>query len=128
MTPGAEGIWCDGLESLPPRTVIVFTTNEPEKLTPRFRERCEQFAFQSAASDEIREAVRQLTRRICEAETGSPDTIRPEALRGIVATDPIPKGAPATFAPERHVSFRRVVNALGMMLRAQAAQLEGVQS
>jgi replication-associated recombination protein RarA len=120
MTAGAEAIWLDALEQLPPKTVIVFTTNDASALSQRFRERCESFQFQSAASDEMRDAVRQLTRRVCEAETGSPDTIRPETLRGIVVTE-TPKGG----EPIRHVSFRRVVNAIGEMLRERAASLEG---
>jgi hypothetical protein len=47
MSPQAETIWLDRLESIPSRTVIVFTTNAPEKLTQRFRDRCTRLTFRS---------------------------------------------------------------------------------
>jgi DNA polymerase III delta prime subunit len=49
MSPAVETIWLDRLESLPPRTVVVFTTNYPDKLSRRFGDRCTRLDFQSAA-------------------------------------------------------------------------------
>ena len=45
MHPAAETIWLDALECLPSKSVVVFTTNYPEKLPPRFRDRCLTLAF-----------------------------------------------------------------------------------
>lgn len=107
MAPQAEAVWLDALENLPARTVIVFTTNAAPKLSSRFKDRCDGFTFASEKSVEMRAAVTELVRRICQAETGSPDTIAPQALQGIVRDDA--------------VSFRRVVQTLSKMLRAAAA-------
>ena len=41
MTPQAEVMWLDGLEKLPSKVVVVFTTNNLHKLTDRFIRRCE---------------------------------------------------------------------------------------
>ena len=50
MHPAAETIWLDRLENLPPRTVIVFTTNHAGKLSARFRDRCGRLVFESDAA------------------------------------------------------------------------------
>jgi hypothetical protein len=47
MHPAAETIWLDRLENLPPRTVVVFTTNYAGKLSARFRDRCGRLVFES---------------------------------------------------------------------------------
>ena len=39
ISPAAETVWLDRLESLPSRTTIVFTTNFPERLSQRLRDR-----------------------------------------------------------------------------------------
>jgi hypothetical protein len=43
-------MWLDGLEKLPAKTVVVFTTNNLHKLTDRFVRRCEVQRF-DATSD-----------------------------------------------------------------------------
>jgi DNA polymerase III delta prime subunit len=53
MTAQAETVWLDRLESLPPRTVIVFTTNYPEKLSQRLRDRCTRLVFEAQATAEV---------------------------------------------------------------------------
>lgn len=53
----AEAVWLDALENLPPRTVVIFTTNNAAKLSDRFRDRCQVLQFDSAPSPAIREAV-----------------------------------------------------------------------
>jgi DNA polymerase III delta prime subunit len=40
MSVQAETIWLDRLENIPAHTVIVFTTNYPDKLSQRFKDRC----------------------------------------------------------------------------------------
>lgn len=64
----AETIWLDRLEDIPVRTVVVFTTNHAEKLSQRFRDRCDFLAFDSDAR-RIRESTRLLLARIWKAET-----------------------------------------------------------
>jgi DNA polymerase III gamma/tau subunit len=41
MTPQTEVMWLEGLEKLPPKVVVVFTTSNLNKLTNRFIRRCE---------------------------------------------------------------------------------------
>ncbi len=69
MTPQAETIWLDGLEHLPAKTVIIFTTNAPERLTDRLAGRCETVSF-SGRSPAFRRGLRELVRKIWKAETG----------------------------------------------------------
>src|SRR6185437_11909889 len=45
MALPAETLWLDALENLPPRTVVVFSTNDPGRLSRRFRDRCQEYAF-----------------------------------------------------------------------------------
>jgi hypothetical protein len=65
----AETIWLDRLESIPPKTVIVFTTNHPQKISQRFRDRCMSLHFDSDAGL-LRESAHLLLTRIWRAETG----------------------------------------------------------
>ena len=65
----AETIWLDRLESIPPRTVIVFTTNHPQKISQRFRDRCVLHQFDSDA-ELLRDSARLLLTRIWRAEAG----------------------------------------------------------
>jgi len=69
MNRPAEIVWLDALEHIPPKTVIVFTTNEPERLSQRFRNRCEEVVFTDDTHD-LAPAVQQLLERIWYAETG----------------------------------------------------------
>lgn len=50
MTPAAETIWLDVLENLPPHVVIVFTTNNIDKLSQRFANRCDTIEFYADAA------------------------------------------------------------------------------
>lgn len=47
MTANAAHVWLDALENLPPRTVVIFTTNYSGKIPSRIRDRCETFRFES---------------------------------------------------------------------------------
>jgi len=69
MTEQAEMIWLDGLEHLPPRSVVIFTTNEPEKLSDRLASRCESIEF-SGSSPQLKRGMDELVRHIWKQETG----------------------------------------------------------
>lgn len=69
MTPQAESIWLDGLEHLPPKTVIVFTTNRIQSLTHRLVGRCEVVEFDGAA-DDFMDGMYGLVDRVWKEETG----------------------------------------------------------
>ena len=106
MSEGAAFAWLDGLENLPPRTVVVFTTNRGDKFPARFRDRCDRLAFASAAADLMADA-RALAAKVWERETGSAEGCPDVAAMGLVEG-----GA---------ISFRRVVRALEPLLRARKA-------
>jgi hypothetical protein len=75
MTPQAEVMWLDGLEKLPAKVVVVFTTNNLHKLTDRFIRRCEVQRF-DATSDEFRDGMVDVVRQVWKWETGTDlDTI-----------------------------------------------------
>jgi hypothetical protein len=75
MTPQAEVMWLDGLEKLPTKTVVVFTTNNLHKLTDRFIRRCEVQRF-DATSDDFRDGMVDVVRQVWKRETGTDlDTI-----------------------------------------------------
>ena len=69
MTPQAEVMWLDGLEKLPAKTVVVFTTNNFHKLTDRFVRRCEVQRF-DATSDEFHDGMVDVVRQVWKRETG----------------------------------------------------------
>lgn len=98
MHAQVEAVWLDVLENLPPRTVIVFTTNNAAKLSSRFKDRCYCLQFASKA-DGASAAIRSLVSRIWKGETGRDDC-------------PDVDGA----VQNGHVSFRRVVQGLARMI------------
>ena len=104
MSAAAETIWLDRLESLPPKTAIVFTTNNPEKLSQRFRDRCTRVAFEADVSG-IAHSARKLVASIWKRETGN--TVPPEIVSDVVKR--------ATEAGK--ISFRRVVQILSTTIQ-----------
>ncbi|MFA6134578.1 MAG: AAA family ATPase [Phycisphaerae bacterium] len=114
MSVAAETIWLDRLESLPPKTVIIFTTNFPEKLSQRFRDRCTRLAFESDA-DRLSDTARNLVKAIWQRETGKAP--KPDAVAGVVerATE------------DGKISLRRVVQVLSPMLLSEKAAKGGAQ-
>jgi len=70
MTPQAEVMWLDGLEKLPAKTVVLFTTNNLHKLTDRFIRRCEVQRF-DATSDDFRDGMVDVVRQVWKRETGT---------------------------------------------------------
>jgi hypothetical protein len=73
MTAGAASKWLDALEHLPPKTAIIFTTNELGLLTDRFIGRCEVVPF-PGDSPEFATGLASLIRSVWKRETGK--TIR----------------------------------------------------
>ena len=51
MAPAVETLWLDRLENLPPRTTVVLTTNYPQRLSTRLRDRAVALPFRSAAEE-----------------------------------------------------------------------------
>jgi replication-associated recombination protein RarA len=98
MTPGAGAVWLDALEDLPPRAIVVFTTNRLEKLPQRLRDRCEVMQFESSALL-LGPDLDDFARRVWQAETGRGDCPSMDDLG---------------FAPdaEGNASFRRVLQLL----------------
>lgn len=107
ITDNAAMVWLDVLESLPPMTVIVFTTNAPDKIPRRLRDRCERFAFESGGLF-MRPVAQDMVNRVWLAETGRADAPDIDAL-GQVADE---KG---------DVSLRRVLQLLQPFARAGQA-------
>jgi hypothetical protein len=106
MSLPAETIWLDGLEHLPPQTVVVFTTNDPQRLSRRFRDRCECFRFESA-TDRIAPWIQALARRVWEREVGHGE---PPALESL--------GMPTLADPDSmHASFRLALQQLQRFIR-----------
>lgn len=103
MNRSAEMIWLDGLEKLPPRTVIVFTTNEPERLSQRFRTRCEEIEFADDTQD-LAPAVQGMLDNVWLAETGEPEC-------------PVPADDWMPCVGQWNVSFRYALKQLQKHLR-----------
>jgi hypothetical protein len=78
MALPVETIWLDALEHLPNQTVMVFTTNDPSRLSQRFRNRCEEFAFQGG-SEHLKPWIDALVHRLWEQEGIGP----PPVLEGL---------------------------------------------
>jgi hypothetical protein len=105
MNAAVETIWLDRLESLPPRTVIVFTTNYAGKLSQRFRDRCTRLAFESDAA-KLGLSAYELLASVWRGETGTdPDM---GAVARIVEDS----------AEDGQFSFRRAIQLLTPVLLA----------
>lgn len=103
MSVKAAQLWLSSLEELPPRSVIVFTTNHPEKFKDRFVDRCERLDFQFRACEHAGDA-QSLADSIWKSETGSRrSSPNVQYLKGVVDEN----GA---------ISYRRVVRALEPLL------------
>ncbi|MGD9632554.1 MAG: AAA family ATPase [Pirellulales bacterium] len=69
MTPQAEAIWLDGLEKLPSKTVVIFTTNNTGRLTGRLATRCLAIEFEGDVK-KLRPSVQAMARDVWKRETG----------------------------------------------------------
>ncbi len=106
MSRPAETIWLDGLEHLPPHSVVIFTTNSPQKLSQRFRDRCETYHFESA-SQKIQPAIQALATKVWQAEVGHGDCPALDVL-----------GMPTMGDLDNmHASFRLALNQLQRYVR-----------
>ena len=63
-----QTIWLDVLESLPPRNVVVFSTNETDGLDRRFQDRCIVLRFDAGREVKHHAAANSLIERIWTAE------------------------------------------------------------
>jgi hypothetical protein len=106
MALPVETIWLDALEHLPPQTVVVFTTNEPGRLSQRFRNRCEELAF-VGGSGHLKPWIAALAQRLWEREGKGP----PPELDGL--------GMPTLGdTGSMTASFRLALQQLQRLLRA----------
>ena len=114
MCRPAEVIWLDVLEHLPRRSVVVFTTNDPDLLSARFRDRCTRLEFRSDAAC-MAAPARDLLLGIWRAETGEePDLL---AVEKMVHASQV----------EGQISMRRAVQMLAAALLERTVGSEGVQ-
>ena len=103
MSSPAETVWLDRLESLPQKTVVIFTTNHAAKLSQRFQDRCTRLTFASKA-EELHSAAFHLAVKVWKAETGQkPDVGKLQEI--IKATE-----------QDGQISFRRLIQALTVEL------------
>ena len=80
MNLQAETIWLDRLEDMAPRSVIVFTSNMPEKLSQRFVDRCIHLSFESSSAT-LMQPVRDMVSELFKQETGkAPDALTIERI------------------------------------------------
>ncbi|MCE5327872.1 MAG: AAA family ATPase [Planctomycetaceae bacterium] len=107
MHPAAETIWLDRLESLPAKTVVVFTTNYAGKLSQRFRDRCTGLTFESDAQTLV-QSCRQLLAAIWKRETGK--NLSPGSFSQIVDQ----------AICDGRLSFRRAVQLLTVALAKES--------
>lgn len=96
ISPKAKQIWLSGLDDLPPKTVVIFTTNYPEKLDERFLTRGKHLRFESRA-DVIMQDVQTLCDHIADRE-------------GIPRVDC--RNLPNITDTSGAISFRRVADAM----------------
>jgi len=95
----AENVWLDRLEAIPAKSVVIFTTNEAERLAQRFMDRCTVLKFESRA-DVLEQPGVAYVQRIWKTETGRmlPDKAASELFHECVV--------------DGHFSFRRAVAVL----------------
>lgn len=103
MSQKAAQLWLSALEDLPPRSVIVFTTNHVGRFPDRFMDRLERITFRSDGETLLADA-QALVSRVWAEETGRSDAPSVAALPGLVDSC-------------GHLSFRRVVSALAPLVR-----------
>jgi DNA polymerase III subunit gamma/tau len=100
--PKVANLWLSILDAIPARTTIVFTTNHPGKLDPRFVDRAERLTFESDPAT-LMPDMAELVARVWRAEGCQGPPPAPEA------TGAVQDGA---------VSFRRAVAGLEPLVRA----------
>jgi DNA polymerase III delta prime subunit len=109
MALPAETIWLDRLEALPQRTVVTFTTNNPERLSQRFLDRCTRLAFESDA-EKLRGQAANFVLAIWKSETGKVPSAG--KIMEVIKSAQV----------DGRLSFRRVVQVLAVTLAQEAAK------
>jgi DNA polymerase III subunit gamma/tau len=73
ISKSAEAVWLSALEDLPNQSVVIFTTNYPDDISDRLRDRCLAFGFESSAA-KLRPWLKVLASRVWTQEgmTGEP--------------------------------------------------------
>jgi len=106
MTAGAETIFLDALEHLPSKVVVVFTTNEPERLSKRLRDRCEVYGFVSDP-DQLAPALQAFAKRVWRGEgrKGAPPDLKTLGMPTLGSLDTM------------HASFRLAAQQIARHLR-----------
>jgi MoxR-like ATPase len=109
MSPKAAHLWLSALEDLPPRSVVIFTTNSSTKFPDRFLDRCQRIRFEADAVTHARDA-QCLIDHVWAEETGRREAPAPklESLKG--AVDPCGQ-----------LSYRRVIRMLEPLIAASRA-------
>ena len=79
MTEQAEAMWLDGLEHLPAKSVVIFTTNNLSRMTRRLIRRCEVYQFDST-SETFRAEMARFIDVVWHQKTGRPLGTIPEGL------------------------------------------------
>jgi len=100
----AEVLWLDLLEALPSRTVVIFTTNDANRLAPRFADRCERIGF-TGDPEAVRTDTENFARRLWRTYTGG-------AIPAGVLADVM-----AASERDGQISFRRTVQAVARAIR-----------
>ena len=72
MTANAAQVWLDALEHIPPKSVVIFTTNSLSKMPRRFRDRCEVMMFEAGALL-LRPHLEKFAAEVWKRETGRND-------------------------------------------------------
>lgn len=109
ITSNAAYKWLDVLENLPPRSVVIFTTNDASKLPRRLRDRCEEVVFVGGALV-LRDACEELSRRVWEEQTGRADCPPLEAF--------------GEWCVDGEASFRRLLQLMEPFVRAARSRGE----
>ena len=105
----AETIWLDRLESLPDRTVVIFTTNNPDRLSQRFKDRSTRLGFESDAG-KLRRTAERFVAAVWTVETGK----KPKGARA--------RGVVESAEVAGRLSFRRLVQEITVALGAEGAR------
>ncbi len=106
VSPQAAALWLDVLDELPRKTVVVFTTNHPGKLSQRWRDRCECYFFEASALI-LRESAERFVATVWTAEGGAGAAPTLDDLGAVDETG--------------NLSFRRLLNLISPRLRGHAA-------
>lgn len=111
MHKKSVALWLSGLESLPEKSIIIFTTNHPENFENRFLDRCEHIEFESNARTLWQDA-QLLLARLWTAE-------------GLHGCPPSVEKFWNDIVDEGTLSFRRVVRAVETEMRRQQTTRSG---